>query len=154
MGTTLCLLRHGRATGQGPNAKLLPEGEASVAALGRRLAREGLPTALAFSSPYLRAMETARIVLAEAAPGLRAETLEELVPECDPNDTIAALAARDLPAARVLVVAHLPLLALVAQKLAREVVAFSPGTLAEIEMDESWSRGRLQRVIGPEEAAD
>lgn len=153
MGTTLCLLRHGLASGQGSNARLLPEGEAQVAALGRRLAREGLPLARAFSSPYLRAAETARIVLSEVAPGLRAEALPELVPECDPNDTIAALADLGLPAARVLVVAHLPLLALVAQKLAREVVAFSPGTLAEIEMDESWSRGRVERIIEPEEAA-
>jgi phosphohistidine phosphatase SixA len=154
MGTTLCLLRHGRASGQGPNARLLPEGEEHVAALGRRLAREGLLPVRAFSSPYVRAVETARIVLAHVAPGLRAETLPELVPECDPNDTIAALAELDLPAARVLVVAHLPLLALVAQKLAREVVAFSPGTLAEIELDESWSRGRVERIIEPQDAAD
>ena len=153
MGTTLCLLRHGRATGQGPNAKLLPEGEAHVAALGRRLAREGLRPVRAFSSPYLRAVETARIVLAEAAPGLRAETLPALVPEWDPDDTIGTLADLGLPAGRVLVVAHLPLLALVAQKLAREVVAFSPGTLAEIEMDESWSRGRVERIIEPEDAS-
>ena len=152
MGTTLFLLRHGRAYGQGPDAKLLPEGEAHVAALGRRLAREGRPPVRAFSSPYLRAAETARIVLAEAAPGLRAETLSALVPEWDPDDTIGTLADLNLPAVRVLVVAHLPLLALVAQKLAREVVAFSPGTLAEIEMDASWSRGRLERVVGPEAA--
>lgn len=154
MGTTLCLLRHGRATGQGQNAELLPEGEAQVAALGRRLAREGLPPALAFSSPYLRAAETARIVLAEAAPGVKAKTLSALVPEWDPDDTIWTLREIGLPAVRVLVVAHLPLLALVAQKLAREIVAFSPGTMAEIEMDEDWSRGRLLRVIEPEEAAD
>lgn len=154
MGTTLCLLRHGRASGQGPNAKLLPEGEEHVAALGRRLAREGLLPVRAYSSPYLRAVETARIVLAQAAPGLRVETLPELVPECDPNETIAALAELELPADRVLVVAHLPLLALVAQKLAREVVAFSPGTLAVIEMDESWSQGRVERVIEPGEDAD
>jgi phosphohistidine phosphatase len=153
MGTTLCLLRHGRASGQYPDAPLLLEGEEHVAALGRRLAREGRAPALAFCSPYRRALETARILLAEVAPDLRPETLAELVPESDPDDTIDVLAARGLPAARVLIVAHLPLLGLLAHRLAREAVAFSPGTLAEIEMDASWSHGRVERIIEPNGAS-
>lgn len=152
MGTTLCLLRHGLASGQGPDAPLLPRGEAHVAALGRRLAREGLAPARAYCSPYLRARETARILLAGAAPQLRAEALPELVPEWDPEDTIATLAGLGLPAARVLVVAHLPLLARVAQRLAGAAVAFSPGTLAEIAVDGTWSGGRVERIIGPGDA--
>lgn len=149
MGTTLCLLRHGRAFGQGPDAALLPEGAAYVRALGRRLAGEGFAPAGAYSSPYLRARDTAFIVLSEVAPGMKAGTLHELKPDHDHEHTVEVLRALELPAGRVLVVAHLPLLGLLVQALADEVVGFSPGTFVEIEMDDAWDRGRVTRIIGP-----
>jgi phosphohistidine phosphatase len=153
MGTTLCLLRHGRATGQGPDAALMPEGEKYVAALGRRLAGEGFAPARAYTSPYRRARETARILLAEVAPGTAAGHLDELTPEYDPDHTIAGLRLLGLPAARVLLVGHLPLLGLLVQKLTHDIVAFSPGMLVELEMDEAWSEGRVTRTIGPDGVA-
>jgi phosphohistidine phosphatase len=153
MGTTLCLLRHGRATGQGPEAALVPEGEEYVRALGRRLAAEGFSPARAYCSPYRRARETARIVLAEVAPGAAAGHLTELTPDHDPGHTIDVLRSLDLPAARVLLVAHLPLLGLLVQYLTSEVVGFSPGTLVEIEMNTAWDEGRVMRVLGPNGAA-
>ncbi len=152
MGTTLVLLRHGRATGQGPDAALMPEGLAHVTALGRRLAAEGFAPARAWCSPYRRAVETARAVLAQVAPPMEAEHLPELVPDHDPDDTLATLAALDLPQGRVLLVAHLPLLGLLVQKLTEEVVAFSPGTLVEIDTDAALAGGRVARIIGPEGA--
>lgn len=149
MATTLCLLRHGRAYGQGPDAALLPEGALHVRALGRRLAAEGFAPVRAYSSPYARARDTALIVLSEVAPGLNAHTLHELVPDHDPWLTVELLRALDLPAGRVLLVAHLPLLGLLVQTLADEVVSFSPGTLVEVEMDDDWDEGRVTRIIGP-----
>jgi phosphohistidine phosphatase SixA len=150
MGTTLCLLRHGRATGQAPDAGLMHEGAEHITALGRRLARYRFSPALAFCSPYLRARETARLLLAEVAPGMVPEQLHELTPDHDPARTIAVLEARDLPAARVLLVGHLPLLGLLVQRLAADVVAFSPGMLVEVEMEEDWSQGRVTRTVGPD----
>ncbi len=149
MGTTLSLLRHGRATGQGPDAALMPEGEAHLAALGRHLAAEGFNPTRAYCSPYRRAVESARTLLAEVAPGLAAEHLTELTPDHDPDDTVATLAALELPAARVLLVAHLPLLGLLVQRLTDDVANFSPGTLVELEMDGGLSEGRVVRVVGP-----
>lgn len=148
MTTTLCLLRHGRATGQGPDATLVPEGEEHVRALGLRLASEGFSPARAYCSPYLRARETARIVLAEVAPGTSARHLIELTPDHDAGDTVDVLRSLDLPAARILIVSHLPLLGLLVQHLANEVVAFSPGTLVEVEMNEAWDHGDVARVLG------
>jgi len=149
MGTTLSLLRHGRATGHGPDAELMPEGEAHIAALGRRLALEGFTPARAFCSPYRRAVESARALLAEVAPGMSPEHLTELTPDHDPVDTVATLAALELPAARVLLVAHLPLLSLLVQRLTDDVANFSPGTLVELEMDAGLSEGRVVRIVGP-----
>ena len=147
-GTTLCLLRHARAFGQGPGAALVHEGEQHAVQLGQRLAREGFTPARAFCSPYLRARETARLVLAEVAPGMAPTPLHELTPDWDPDDALFTLASLDLPAARVLVVAHLPLLGLLVQKLAEEIVTFSPGTLVEVDVDRDCSRGRVTRVLG------
>lgn len=147
--TTLCLLRHGRAFGSGPDAALVHEGEQYVVRLGRRLAREGFAPARAFCSPYLRARETARLVLAEVAPGMAATVLHALTPDWDPEDARYTLASQELPAATVLVVGHLPLLGLLVQRLAEEVVAFAPGTLVELETDRRCEKGRVLRVLGP-----
>ena len=149
MALTLCLLRHGRATGQGPDAALMPEGAEYVRTLGRRLAAEGFRPARTYASPYLRARDTATIVLSEVAPGTRAEHLVELTPEHDPERTLETLRALELPAARVLLVAHLPLVALLVQALTEDVVAFSPGTLVEVETDAELRAGRVARVVGP-----
>jgi len=148
-GTTLCLLRHARAFGQGPDAALVHEGEQHAVRLGRSLAGEGFAPVRAYCSPYLRARETARLVLAEVAPGLDARSLHELTPEWDPGDTLFTLASLDLPPGRVLVVGHLPLLGLLVQRLADEVVAFSPGTLVELDVDRACERGRVTRVLAP-----
>lgn len=148
MALTLCLLRHGRATGQAPDAVLVPEGEAYVRALGRRLAAEGFAPVRTYSSPYRRARDTAAIVLSEVAPGTAAQHLIALTPEHDPQDTLDVLRALELPAGRVLLVAHLPLLGLLVQALTDEIESFSPGTLVEIETDESLGAGRIVRVVG------
>jgi len=150
MATTLCLLRHGRSFGSGPEAALVHEGEQYVIRLGRRLAREGFAPARAFCSPYLRARETARLVLAEVAPGLTATALHALTPEWDPDDALHTLASQQLPAGPVLVVGHMPLLGLLVQKLTEEVVTFAPGTLVELETDRECEQGRVLRVLGPD----
>jgi len=151
MSTILALLRHGRASGQGADAALLPEGAEYVGALGRHLAAEGWRPLAAFTSPLQRARESARIVLAETAPGLVATTLPDLHPECEPDAALGALRGQPLPAGRVLVVGHMPLLARLADRLSGEIEEFRPGTLVEIELEPALDSGRMLRRIGPEE---
>jgi phosphohistidine phosphatase len=153
MLTTICLLRHARAGGHGPESELLPEGEAYVAALGRRLAREGWSPVAAFSSPYRRARDTARIVLDEAACDAPLTLLAELTPDRDPDDALAALTAHGMREGRVLVVGHMPLLGRLALQLTGETVDFHPGTLAEIELGSAGGDSVLTRRLGPEELA-
>lgn len=153
MSTLLCLLRHGLASGQGPSAPLRPEGEADVAALGRRLAREGFAPAAAYASPYLRARDTANILLGELGSSVQLVLVRELTPDVEPGDALDALEARGLPGGPVLVVTHLPLVARLAVGLTDEPVDFRPGTYAEIELDARSRRGVLRRRIGPEDPA-
>lgn len=151
MATTLALLRHGLATGQGPDADLMPEGAVHVRALGRHLAAEGWVPRVAFTSPYRRARETSRIVLSEIAPDLVPVVLEELIPETSAERALAALRAHGLPDGPVLVVAHLPLLGLIALELTDDDPGFRPGTFAEIELAPGGDHGSLRRRIASNE---
>jgi phosphohistidine phosphatase SixA len=150
MIVTLGLVRHGRASGQGPEADLLPEGALYVARLGSRLMREGWSPAAALSSPYLRATETLRILLGELASDLEPRRLIELTPDSNPDRALTALIGLGLPAGRVLVVAHMPLLGRLVDELTEELVDFYPGTFVELQLDGSARRGQLVRTIGPE----
>jgi phosphohistidine phosphatase SixA len=147
MNTRLCLIRHGRASGQGPEAHLLPEGEAYVASLGRRLAREGFAPVAAYCSPYKRAVDTARLLLGELGCSVKLVQTRRLVPEGGPADALEALTALGLPEGPVLVVTHLPLVGLLLEGLTEKHVDFTPGTFAEVEMTPDHLGGVLTRVI-------
>lgn len=151
MIVTLGVVRHGRAGGQGPDAALLPEGADYVARLGRRLHGEGWIPAAAFSSPYVRARDTLLILLGELGANVSPVELRELTPDHDPRAVLEALVARRLPAGRVLVVSHNPLVARLVQELTGEPEDFYPGTFVEIECEASMQRGRQLRRIGPDD---
>ena len=151
MQMTLGLVRHGRSTGQGPESALLPEGAGYVATLGRRLFREGWTPLAAFCSPYLRARETARILLAELASDVAPTHLDELTPDRPPERALDALLAHGLPAGRVLVVAHMPILPRLAELLTDEPLDFQPGTFVEVLFDVATRRGSVVRRIGPDD---
>ena len=150
---TLCLLRHGRAAGQAPEAELSPEGEAHIRALGRRLAAERFVPEAAFTSPYLRAQRTARTLLNVLGSTLEPRILPELVPDADPGVALRALFGLGLPLARVLVVSHQPLLGRMATALTAHDPGFSAGTLVEIEVAEGDDSGTFVRRLGPEDLA-
>lgn len=151
MSITLGLVRHGRASGQGPDSDLLPEGAAYVATLGRFLAREGWAPSAACTSPYRRAAETARILLGELGSSLEPRRLPELTPDQDPERAIDGLIACAPDAGRLLAVAHMPLLGRLVLELANETADFMPGTFVEIALDPARRRGTFVRRIGPED---
>ena len=149
MTTYLWLLRHGRATGQGNAAPLLPEGEKDIAELGRRFAREKHRPVKAFCSPLQRARDTAAIFIGELGVTLPVVVVPKLQPESLPKDSLEALFALGIPDGRVLVVSHLPLIAHLTLGLTGETVDFQPGTLAEIEMDHQKLGGEITRILRP-----
>ena len=150
MPPILALLRHGRATGQGPESDLLPEGAAHVATLGRRLGREGWTCAAAFSSPYLRARDTANILLGELGSSVPLVIVRKLQPESRPMEALDALFSHGVPDGRVLVVSHLPLIVHLALGFTGETVDFQPGTYVEIKLDAEKLGGEVLRTIGPD----
>lgn len=149
----LALLRHGLASGQGPDAGLLPEGTAYLRRLGERLESEGWRPAAVVTSPYRRARESAMVIAAALGALTQIQVLEELAPEAEPDAAIAAILDRVPFATPVLVVTHLPLVGRLAQELVGEDPGFSPGTFVEI-VHEGDGDARLLRRIGPRELAN
>ncbi len=138
MPFVLDLLRHGdalAAAAGGDDARpLSSRGRADLERLAEHLAAIGWRPDRAFASPLLRARDSAALALRRAAPGLPVEVLEELRPEADPAAALTALAAA-VPAARgLLVVAHQPLLGLLAGLMTGgPAPAFAPGQLLRVE---------------------
>ena len=144
----LALVRHGLATGQGPDAALQPEGEAYLRRLAAYLDDEGWRPAAIVTSPYRRARESAQVLAAGLGVAVETFVLPDLAPEGEPADALAAILEAAPIATPVLVVTHLPLVGRLVQELTGDDASFSPGTFVEIAR-EGQGDARLLRRIGP-----
>jgi len=137
MAVALDLLRHAQAVPAGPDGDrrrgLSPEGRRGLTALAARLARQGWRPDRVFSSPYARALDSARIVAGAAAPPVEVETLEALEPGNAPTELLAALRRRGVTGGHVLLVGHQPLLGLLARCLTGVEPGIAPGALVRIQ---------------------
>ena len=104
-----------------------------------------------FVSPLRRAQETARILIEQLGGELELETLDELEPEHDGSELIAALRVR-ATVEYVLAIGHQPLLGHVAEMLTGEEVGFPPAGMARIEWGGALApeSGRLVEQVVPE----
>jgi phosphohistidine phosphatase len=133
----LDILRHGQALPAGPDGdrarRLSPEGVRCLRSLGGRLAREGWRPDLIFSSPFERAMESARILARSTGPAAAIEPLDALQPDAEPQDVLHALTFRGIAAGHVLIVGHQPLLGRLVGHLSGRERGLTPGTLIRID---------------------
>ena len=149
------ILRHGHAdpadTGGDAGRPLSAAGRRAVADLAAKLANDGWRADRIFSSPLLRARQTAEIVRGASPHAPAIEPLDELRPEWEPSDLLVALEARKAVEGRVLLVSHQPLAGRLAALLTGAVQPFKPGTLVGIECETGLGamRGRVTRVIDP-----
>ncbi len=138
MPLVLDLLRHGvalpAAEGEDEARRLSPSGERVLERLATHLAGRGWRPDRAFSSPLVRARESARIALLAAAPMLGVEIMEALRPGSEPAMVLAALAEGRAGHGHVLLVGHQPLLGELAGYLtAGARPGLAPGCLVRIE---------------------
>lgn len=147
---TLALLRHGRATGQGFDAPLAPEGVRQLQRLASSLRAEGWRPDVILTSPLARARASARSIAAGLGVASPPVVVDELAPDHEPIDALAAIDAAALQRTTILVVSHLPLVARIALELTGEEVSFAPATLAEIA-DGGDGTARLVRRVSAED---
>jgi len=147
---TLALLRHGRAAGQGPDARLTAEGVQQCQRIAEALKALRWQPEIILVSPLERAQATARMIAAGLGFASLPLVLPELVPDSEPVDALAAIDAAALESASILVVSHLPLVARIAAELTGREVSFTPATFVEIA-HEGEEGARLVRRLSPED---
>ena len=152
MVRTLALLRHGLASGQGPDAALAPEGVRQVERLAAALRANAWRPDLVMSSPYTRALESARTFARGVGVSAPPVVLHELLPEREPLEALQAIDDAAPNLASIVVVTHLPLVGRLTFELTHQEVAFSPGTFVELRHDGN-GYAQLVRRIAPQELA-
>jgi phosphohistidine phosphatase len=138
MARQLWLLRHGDAEPHGARPdderRLAPRGEGQATVAGAALAALGLEVALAFTSPKVRARDTAR--LACQALNVVPEEAEVLADGFSRDDALDLLLAHDDDDdARVLVVGHNPSFEQVVLDLSGARVDFKKGGVVALRIE-------------------
>jgi phosphohistidine phosphatase len=150
MAQQLWLLRHGEAVPHDvkPDAKreLTERGRDQSRAAGRALDALAIEVHLCFTSPKVRARETAE--LACAALGIEPVDEDSLAEGFDGRGALALMAAAR-PDQRVLVVGHEPDFSQVVHDLTGARVDFKKGGIAGVRLD--GSRGELIALLRPRE---
>jgi phosphohistidine phosphatase len=115
------LIRHGEAGDDAPRDEdraLTKRGRADARRVGRALSRRGVRFSAVVTSPLVRAVQTAEIVVAEMERRPRVTVTDALLPEGRPQQVGALLASlKEGGAKSVALVAHEPILSGVAALL-------------------------------------
>ena len=157
MAILLDILRHGYAVpmdGSGDRGRRLsPQGLAELGRLAQELSREGWRPDRIFSSPFLRATETAAFLSRAAGGTVPVEILEALEPDGDPPGVLRALAFRGIAEGHVLIVGHQPLLGRLVAHLTGSERGLAPGSLVRVECPAGMEpgNGTVVRTIRPAE---
>ena len=152
MAQQLWLLRHGEAephdTKPDPQRELTDRGREQSRAAGRALKRLSVEIHLCFTSPKVRARQTAELACAEL--GVEPVDADELAEGFDGRDALALMAAAGEDQ-RVLVVGHEPDFSQVVYDLTGGRVDMKKGGVAAVRLD--GSRGELIALLRPRETA-
>jgi phosphohistidine phosphatase len=151
MARQLWLLRHGEAVphdskDDDADRELTARGERQAAAAGAALARLGLEFAAVYTSPKLRAADTARL----ACEALSVDPQDEdvLANGFDRGDALELVDRHD-HTARILVVGHEPSFSQVVHDLTGGRVDFKKGAVVAVRVD--GSRAELIVMLRPRE---
>jgi len=148
MARQLWFLRHGEAEPHGvrpdPERRLTPRGEEQARAAGEAIARLELPVHVIFTSPKVRARDTAR--LAAEALGMTPVEHEALAGGFDADEALALANAAGHDQ-RVLFVGHNPDFEQVLHDLTGGRVDLKKGALAGVRMD--GHKGELIALLQP-----
>ncbi|MFW3616735.1 phosphohistidine phosphatase SixA [Billgrantia antri] len=153
MTAQLFIMRHGEAAAGHPDSEreLTTRGQAEAERMAGWFGRQALADARLYTSPFVRARQTASPV-AEAL-GIEAEVLPLITPDDSPAAVCDWLIAHasDTP---IVLVSHMPLVGLLAELLtegrALRGLGFPTAAVAELE-GEVWAAGcaRLLRFRAP-----
>jgi phosphohistidine phosphatase len=150
MPPQLWLLRHGEAVPHDSKPdderELTPRGRAQAEVAGRALAKLGIEFAACYSSPKVRALETAQ--LACRALNIEPAVARSLGGRFDRDDALELLVAHG-PDDRVLVVGHEPTFSQVVHDLTGARLDFKKGGVGAVRVERAV--GELLLLLRPRE---
>ena len=143
------LLRHGAAernasSGRDADRRLTEEGIAAVTDVVTQARQTGFNPSLILTSPYTRALETARLAARLLDYDQEILSTTALTPESTPEDAWEELRSYGAQAS-VLAVTHEPLISAVASWIlgnARTEIEFKPGAMVRIDIETVTAKPR------------
>jgi len=150
------ILRHGQAAPSSPagdrGRPLTEDGRAELRTIADRLIAAGTTPALAFTSPLLRARQSAKIVLDAFHTKPPLQQLESLDPDATVESLLFELSSRDALSGHILLVGHMPMLGSLCTRLTGETLDFSPATLVRVSVAGAQlaGGGRVLFTLRPE----
>ena len=151
MAVQVWFLRHGEAVPHDAKPdferELTPRGERQAEAAGRGLGRSGVELTACYSSPRVRARQTAEIACGDLGVGV--ELAESLSSDFDLDDLTELLHAHDEDA-RVLLVGHEPDFSQAVHDLTGAAIDMKKGGIAAVKLTGA-RRGELIVLLRPRE---
>ena len=146
------ILRHGKAemeseSGLDRDRKLILEGKRELVQVGQDLKRRAEAIEKIFTSPYIRAKESAEIIQKHIACARGLEVMEELASGAQMKQQLLAIEKISKRANSFLLVGHMPDLGILADYFLgdQHEISLKPGNLLKIEINdlEKEGSGRL-----------
>jgi phosphohistidine phosphatase len=152
----LLLVRHAEAVGPGEAPSdyerwLTKAGRRTMTTVGEALTRSNLRYSTVYTSPLVRAVQTAEVLTA-TQPGFDGPVLVHRALSTEQGTTAQALAPLEdaAPDDLVVMVSHMPKVGVLAAHLGRLVNAPGFHTSAVCLLEVSEGRGRIQWMLDPE----
>ncbi|WP_084739858.1 phosphohistidine phosphatase SixA [Sulfuracidifex tepidarius] len=145
----LLLVRHGEAEEpnqevQDKDRKLVKKGIKQMRRVGSFLSEVNFLPERVISSPFIRAYQSADVILDEMELEMQIETEDFLLPSSDPTTVMQALVQLD---GNVMVVGHNPLLENVIKALTGGEVSLKKGGIALVEVEKEKGVGTLELLL-------
>lgn len=150
----LIIIRHGEAE---PKIENLPDKDRKLIKKGikqmRRVANfidiMGYKIDKVFSSPYIRAYQSAEVILEELDEDLKIETIKELEPDQDVSAIIEKLKETNSSQAEqvIMLVGHEPHLSTFIKSVTGGEVELKKGGVAVVEVDPASFKGKLTILL-------
>ncbi|MEM4371923.1 MAG: phosphohistidine phosphatase SixA, partial [Metallosphaera sp.] len=147
--TTILIVRHGESEPQteginDQDRKLVKKGVKQMRRVANFLEEMGYEPDQVMVSPMLRAVQSAEVILDEMGLDMKAETLEDLLPDKDPSSLAEKL--KELQGT-ILIVGHEPHLSKLVKALTSAEVEIKRGGLAVVEVDVTEKTSKLELLL-------
>ncbi|MCG3109310.1 2,3-bisphosphoglycerate-dependent phosphoglycerate mutase [Metallosphaera sp. J1] len=147
--TTILIVRHGESEPQtegisDQDRKLVKKGVKQMRRVANFLEEMGYEPTQIMVSPLLRAVQSAEVILDEMGLDMKAETVEDLLPDKDPSTLAEKLKGMQ---GIVLIVGHEPHLSKLVKALTSAEVEIKRGGVAVVEIDATENRSKLELLL-------